>query len=99
MGYIRWFSSLHNTLKVVTRRCADCRVEPDFATLDLKIAIVLYDLRAMHPSEGHYIFLLASDARQVLLRPWLPIVRSEQPLLTSFCTSVILNHDFRLLLE
>jgi hypothetical protein len=53
----------------------------------------------MHLSEGHYIFLLASDVRQVLLRPWLAIVRSEQPLLTSFGTSVILNHDFCLPLE
>ncbi len=33
---------LHNTLKVITRRCADCCVEPDFATLEIKIEIALY---------------------------------------------------------
>jgi hypothetical protein len=33
---------LHNTLKVVTRRCADCCVAFDIATFDIKIEIVLY---------------------------------------------------------
>jgi hypothetical protein len=85
-------------LKLVTHRCSDCCVQPGFANLDIKIAIVLYDLRAMHPAGGTLHIPVSFRCAPRAPTPVVANRQGEQPY-TSSCTSVILNHDFRLLLE